>query len=49
MLTFFLICITWVFFRSATFGGAWGLLNVMFAPKAGLTPLLTIVAIIKVQ
>jgi alginate O-acetyltransferase complex protein AlgI len=48
LLTFFLICITWVFFRSATFGGAWGLLNAMFAPKAGLTPLLTSIAIIKV-
>jgi alginate O-acetyltransferase complex protein AlgI len=48
LLTFFLICITWVFFRSATFGGAWGLLNAMFAGTPGATPLLTSIAIIKV-
>jgi alginate O-acetyltransferase complex protein AlgI len=48
LLTFFLVCITWVFFRSATFGGAWGLLNAMFAGTPGATPLLTSIAIIKV-
>jgi alginate O-acetyltransferase complex protein AlgI len=49
LLTFLLICITWVFFRSATFGGAALMLLSMFGkiPPAG-PPLLTTATIIKV-
>jgi alginate O-acetyltransferase complex protein AlgI len=35
LLTFFLICITWVFFRSATFGGAWGLAQCHVCAQSG--------------
>jgi hypothetical protein len=48
LLTFLLICITWVFFRSATFAGAWQLLGAMFARQGATLPLLTTIAIIKV-
>jgi alginate O-acetyltransferase complex protein AlgI len=48
LLTFFLVCITWVFFRAATFGGAWALLTAMFSSQPGAAPLLTSIAIIKV-
>jgi alginate O-acetyltransferase complex protein AlgI len=50
LLTFLLICITWVFFRSATFGQAWTLLRSMSGqtPPAG-PPLLATVDIIKVM
>ncbi|MFA6087292.1 MBOAT family protein [Mucilaginibacter sp.] len=48
LLTFFLICITWVFFRSATFAGAWQLLGSMFTRQGDTLPLLTTIAIIKV-
>lgn len=48
LLTFLLVCITWVFFRSTTFGGAWQLLGDMFGGQAGNPPLLTTIAIIKV-
>jgi alginate O-acetyltransferase complex protein AlgI len=49
LLTFLLICITWVFFRSATFSGAWAILGSMSGqlPPAG-PPLLATVDIIKV-
>jgi D-alanyl-lipoteichoic acid acyltransferase DltB (MBOAT superfamily) len=49
LLTFLLICVTLVFFRSATFSGAWQILNSMsgYTPPAG-PPLLTTIAIIKV-
>ncbi len=50
LLTFLLICVTWVFFRSATFGGAWTLLRSMSGqmPPSG-PPLLATVDIIKVM
>jgi alginate O-acetyltransferase complex protein AlgI len=49
LLTFLLICVTWVFFRSPTFTEAWRLLHSMLgqAPPSG-PPLLTTIAIIKV-
>jgi len=47
MLTFMLVNITWVFFRSDTFGRAWGLLQSMFGMVDG-KPLLTTLAILKV-
>jgi len=49
LLTFLLICITWVFFRSATFSGAWQILTSMSGqvPPSG-PPLLSTAAIIKV-
>jgi alginate O-acetyltransferase complex protein AlgI len=49
LFTFLLICITWVFFRSATFGGAGLMLLSMSGqiPPAG-PPLLTTAAIVKV-
>lgn len=49
LLTFLLICVTWVFFRSPTFAGAWGLLNSMFGhvhPSG--PPLLSTIAVVKV-
>ncbi|MDB5001159.1 MAG: hypothetical protein JWR76_2236 [Mucilaginibacter sp.] len=48
LLTFLLICITWVFFRSASFADAWQLLRAMFARQGATVPLLTTIAIIKV-
>jgi D-alanyl-lipoteichoic acid acyltransferase DltB (MBOAT superfamily) len=48
LLTFLLICITWVFFRSATFGGAWLLLRSMFGQADGAAAILTTIDIIKV-
>ncbi|MGZ3767506.1 MAG: MBOAT family O-acyltransferase [Mucilaginibacter sp.] len=50
LLTFLLICITWVFFRSPTFTEAWRLLNSMFgqAPPSG-PPLLTTITVVKVE
>lgn len=49
LLTFLLICITWVFFRSATFTQAWAILGSMAGktPPPG-PPLLTTATIIKV-
>jgi D-alanyl-lipoteichoic acid acyltransferase DltB (MBOAT superfamily) len=49
LFTFFLINVTWVFFRSATFTQAWGLLKSMFGfvPKGDV--MLTTLAIIKVS
>lgn len=49
LLTFLLICITWVFFRSATFSGAWNILRSMSGQMhVAAPPLLTTIAIIKV-
>ena len=49
LLTFLLICITWVFFRSATFAEAWRiLLSLTGEIHAGGPPLLSTIAIIKV-
>ena len=47
MLTFMLVNITWVFFRSKTFVGSWTLLQSMFGMADG-KPLLTTLAILKV-
>lgn len=47
MLTFMLVNITWVFFRSKTFVGSWALLQAMFGFADG-KPLLTTLAILKV-
>jgi alginate O-acetyltransferase complex protein AlgI len=49
LFTFFLINVTWVFFRSDTFTKAWNLLKSMFGfSTVGSTPLLTTLAIYKV-
>lgn len=47
LLTFTLVNITWVFFRSKTFIGSWALLQSMFGMVDG-KPLLTTLAILKV-
>ena len=47
-LTFMLVNITWVFFRSETFGKSWQLLQSMFFIVTDGKPLLTFLAIIKV-
>jgi len=49
LLTFLLICVTWVFFRSATFTGAWRILHSMIgqAPPSG-PPMLVTADIVKV-
>ncbi|MEO7174081.1 MBOAT family O-acyltransferase [Flavobacterium sp.] len=47
MLTFMLVNITWVFFRSKTFVGSWAMLQSMFGMIDG-KPLLTTLAILKV-
>ena len=48
LLTFFLINVTWVFFRSSTFTQSWQLLKSMFGQANGGVALLTTLAIIKV-
>ena len=48
LLTFFLINITWVFFRAADFGTAWRLLASMFGRVRGAAPLLQNLAMLKV-
>lgn len=48
LLTFMLINITWVFFRSDTFGKSWQLLQSMFCIVDGGKALLTTLAILKV-
>jgi len=48
-LTFMLINITWVFFRSHTFGKAWQMLESMFGTGAEGKALLTSLAIVKVM
>jgi hypothetical protein len=48
LLTFLMICLTWVFFRSGTFSDAWQLLMGMFGRVQSGAPLLTTIAIVKV-
>lgn len=48
LFTFFLVNITWVFFRSPTFAGAGQLLGSLFGRVHGAAPLLTTLAIIKI-
>lgn len=48
LFTFFLVNVTWVFFRSADFSQAWQLLGSMFGQSKGGTALLTTLAIIKI-
>ncbi len=48
LLTFFLVNVTWVFFRAADFSTAWNMLGSMFGIGNGGNALLTTLAIIKV-
>lgn len=48
LLTFFLVNVTWVFFRSTDFATAWRLLNSMFGNVDNGVALLTSLAIIKI-
>jgi len=48
LLTFFLINITWVFFRATTFAGAGKILGAMAGMAQGAMPLLTSLAIVKI-
>ena len=48
LLTFFLVNVTWVFFRAADFSTAWNMLGSMFGIGNGENALLTTLAIIKV-
>lgn len=48
LFTFFLVNVTWVFFRSADFSQAWHLLASMFGQVHGAAPLLATLAIIKI-
>jgi len=49
MLTFMLVNITWVFFRSATFSKAWQMLQSMFGMAHDARAMLTSLAILKVS
>ena len=49
LFTFFLVNVTWVFFRSADFSQAWQLLNSMFGQVNGATALLPTLAVIKIS
>ena len=49
LLTFFLINVTWVFFRATTFDQAWQMLASMFGIGQGGEPMLTTLAILKVS
>ncbi|MFL5810748.1 MAG: MBOAT family O-acyltransferase [Flavisolibacter sp.] len=49
LITFFLVNVTWVFFRSADFTTAWRLLNSMFGQAQNATVLLSTLAIIKIS
>jgi D-alanyl-lipoteichoic acid acyltransferase DltB (MBOAT superfamily) len=49
LLTFFLVNVTWVFFRAQTFTKAWDMLKSMFGQVTNGMPLLTTLAIIKVS
>ncbi|MGE5107931.1 MAG: MBOAT family O-acyltransferase [Sphingobacteriales bacterium] len=49
LFTFFLINVTWVFFRASNFKDAWALLTSMFGLMKGGEPMLTTLAIIKVS
>jgi alginate O-acetyltransferase complex protein AlgI len=48
LVTFFLVNVTWVFFRSPDFSTAWRLLTSMFAEVKGGAVLLTTLSIIKI-
>jgi alginate O-acetyltransferase complex protein AlgI len=48
LLTFFLVNVTWVFFRASTFSGAGKILGSLFGMVHGATPLLTTLAMIKI-
>ena len=48
LLTFFLVNVTWVFFRAGTFDQAWTMLGSMFGILKGGAPMLTTISIIKV-
>jgi hypothetical protein len=48
LLTFFLVNVTWVFFRSPDFATAWRLLTSMFTEVKGGAVLLTTLSIIKI-
>jgi alginate O-acetyltransferase complex protein AlgI len=48
LFTFFLVNVTWVFFRAADFTTAWNLLSSMFGQVKNGAPLLTTLAIVKV-
>jgi alginate O-acetyltransferase complex protein AlgI len=48
LFTFFLINVTWVFFRAGTFTQAWKMLGAMFGISHDAQPLLTTLAILKV-
>lgn len=48
LLTFFLVNITWVFFRSPDFATAWSILTSMFTDVEGGAALLTSLTIIKI-
>lgn len=48
LFTFFLVNVTWVFFRATTFHQAWGMLGSMFGMAGKAEPMLTNLAIIKV-
>jgi alginate O-acetyltransferase complex protein AlgI len=49
LLTFFLINVTWVFFRASTFKQSWTMLGSMFGITHGGEPMLTSMSIIKVS
>jgi alginate O-acetyltransferase complex protein AlgI len=49
MLTFFLVNVTWVFFRARDFSGAWRMLKSMFGAATGGKPILPGIDIIKVS
>jgi len=49
LFTFFLVNLTWVFFRATTFTKAWALLKSMFCGSGHADPLLTTLAIAKVS
>ena len=48
LFTFFLINVTWVFFRAPDFHAAWGMLSAMFGGVAHADPMLTTLAMIKI-
>ena len=48
LFTFFLVNVTWVFFRATTFTQAWTMLGSMFGLAGEAKPLLTTLAIIKI-
>jgi alginate O-acetyltransferase complex protein AlgI len=49
LFTFFLVNVTWVFFRAADFTSAWHLLIAMFGQATDAAPLLSTLAILKVS